>query len=44
MVYGDNTQAQTDDAIKRFRSGDASVLIGNPASMSHISTHILHKK
>lgn len=45
MVYGDNTQLQTDDAIKRFRSGDASVLIGNPASMGHgitlTETHVV---
>ena len=45
LVYGENTPAQTDDAIKKFRSGEVSVLIGNPASMGHgitlTETHVV---
>jgi SNF2 family DNA or RNA helicase len=35
VVFGENTPIQTDEAIKNFRSGKVSVLIGNPASMGH---------
>ncbi len=45
VVFGENTPIQTDEAIKNFRSGKVSVLIGNPASMGHgitlTETHVV---
>lgn len=45
IIYGENTPSQTDVIIKRFRSGEISVLIGNPASMGHgitlTETHVV---